>query len=49
MYSENSGASWGIVARNVHPQYYSDYITYDFIWLVINLYATISMYICSNV
>ena len=34
MYSNSLGASWDIVAQNVHPQYYSDYSEYDFTWLV---------------
>ena len=35
MYSKNSGASWSIVAQNVHSRYYSNYSKYDFTWSVI--------------
>lgn len=35
MYSENSGATWGTVALNVHSVGSSQYYrTNDFVWLV---------------
>ena len=45
MYSKDSGATWGTVARNVHPLGSSSgYRMYDYIWLVTN-----TMSVCAKV
>ena len=35
MYSDNLGASWDFVAKDVHPFGVTDYLTSDFVWLVV--------------
>ena len=43
MYSEDLGANWDVVARNVHPPEYTGYLINDYDWSAVRV---LSVHVC---